>query len=242
MMKQKFSALIVDDERLARKELSTMLAEYKNISICGEAEDVPSALEAISKTNPDIIFLDIQMPGKSGFELLDEITTEAKIVFVTAYDEYAIRAFEVNALDYLLKPIAPERLQKAIERIQLQQEQGSHPEKNLNYEDRLFINFDSHLQFLKISSILSITSAGDYTQVVLANKKNGLTIKSMKEWEMRLPDNYFCRIHRSTIINMEHIDHLEEWFNYSYRVYMHGVEQPFLLSRRYVAKLKNMMG
>lgn len=241
-MKQKLSALIVDDERLARKELSSMLADYKNISICGEAEDVPSALEAIKNTNPDIIFLDIQMPGKSGFDLLEEVSTIAKIIFVTAFDEYAIRAFEVNALDYLLKPIAPERLQKAIERIQMEQDQEAQPEKKLNYEDRLFINFDSNLQFLKISSILSITAAGDYTQVLLATNKNGLTLKSMKEWENRLPENYFCRIHRSTIINMEYIERLEEWFNYSYRVYMKGVKEPFLLSRRYVARLKSRMG
>lgn len=241
-MKQKLSALIVDDERLARKELSTMLADYKNISICGEAEDVPSALKAIKDASPDIIFLDIQMPGKSGFDLLKEIPTTAKIIFVTAFDEYALRAFEVNALDYLLKPIAPERLQKAIERIQMEQDQEAQPEKKLHYEDRLFINFDSHLQFLKISSILSIIAAGDYTQVMLNNSTNGLTLKSMKEWENRLPENYFCRIHRSTIINMEHIERLEEWFNYSYRVYIKGVKEPFLLSRRYVTKLKSKLG
>ncbi|MCK5343701.1 MAG: response regulator, partial [Candidatus Heimdallarchaeota archaeon] len=169
------SALIVDDERLARKELSKMLVDYENIHICGEAEDGPSAIEAIKDTNPDIIFLDIQMPGKSGFDLLEEISTTAKIIFVTAYDEYAIRAFEVNALDYLLKPITTERLQKAIERIELKQDQKLIPEKKINYEDRLSISFNSQLQFLKISSILSITSAGDYTKVVLINNKNGLT-------------------------------------------------------------------
>jgi len=241
-MDQKLSALIVDDERLARKELSKMLGDYKNIFICGEAEDVPTALETIKKTNPDIIFLDIQMPGKSGFDLLEEVSTTAKIIFVTAYDEYAIRAFEVNALDYLLKPIAPIRLQKAIERVQLKQEQGIPSEKQIKYEDRLFINFDSHMHFIKISSIHNITAAGDYTQVYLTDNKSGLTLKSMKEWEKRLPENFFCRIHRSTIINMEYMDHLEEWFNYSYRVYMKGVKDPFLLSRRYVSKLKSIMG
>ena len=241
-MSQKYSALIVDDERLARKELANMLSEYECVSICAEAGDVPSAIEAIEKNKPDIIFLDIQMPGKSGFDLLEEVTTDARIIFVTAFDEYAIRAFDVNALDYLLKPIAPERLQKAIERIQLEQEHEAQTDKKLTYDDRLFINFDSHLQFLKISSIISITAAGDYTQVLISDKKSGLTLKSMKEWESRLPENYFCRIHRSTIINMEYIERLEEWFNYSYQVHMKGVSQPHLLSRRYVAKLKAKMG
>ena len=241
-MSQKYSALIVDDERLARKELANMLSEYECVSICAEAGDVPSAIEAIEKNKPDIIFLDIQMPGKSGFDLLEEVTTDARIIFVTAFDEYAIRAFDVNALDYLLKPIAPERLQKAIERIQLEQEHEAQTDKKLTYEDRLFINFDSHLQFMKISSIVSITAAGDYTQVLISDKKSGLTLKSMKEWESRLPENYFCRIHRSTIINMEYIDHVEEWFNYSFRVYLKGIEKPLVMSRRYAAKLKEILG
>ncbi len=241
-MRDKLTALIVDDERLARKELSTMLAEYEGILVCAEAEDAPSAVKAIEKDNPDIIFLDIQMPGKSGFDLLEEISTKAKIIFITAFDEYAIRAFEVNALDYLLKPITSERLQRAIERVQVEQEQEALPRKKLRYDDRLFTNFDSKLHFLKISSILKIAAAGDYTELFLKDGKKGLTLKSMKEWEARLPENNFCRIHRSSIINMEYIDRMEEWFNYSYRIYMKGSKDPLLLSRRYVAKLKSRMG
>lgn len=241
-MNKQFKALIVDDERLARKELRSMLAKYENLSVTGEAEDVPSAISAIEKTNPDIIFLDIQMPGKSGFDLLEEIELNAKIIFVTAFDEYAIRAFEVNALDYLLKPITPERLNKAIARLQLDNDEKEQSVKKLNYDDRLFLSLDSHLQFLKISSILSINAAGDYTEVLLSENKKRLTLKSMKEWESRLPENYFCRIHRSTIVNLEYIDRLEEWFNYSYRVYIKGVKNPYLLSRRYAAKLKTKLG
>lgn len=240
-MDQKLLALIVDDERLARKELSVMLEPYNQISICGQAEDVLSAKKAIEEYNPDVIFLDIQMPGKSGFELLEMVQTEANIIFVTAFDEYAIRAFEINALDYLLKPITKERLQKAIERILNNSQANEIPDKKLLYEDRLFINFDSHLQFIKIDSILSITSAGDYTKLVLTDKRQGLTLKSMKEWEQRLPENYFCRIHRSNIVNMEYIERLEEWFNYSHRVYLAGQEEPLLLSRRYASKLKNKL-
>jgi len=241
-MNNKFNALIVDDERLARKELRSLLADYENISIVGEAEDVPSAVRAIGELKPDVIFLDIQMPGKSGFDLLEEIKTDIKIIFVTAFDEFAIRAFEVNALDYLLKPITPDRLTKALDRIQEEEDQTEQSQKNLSYNDRLFLTIDSHLQFLKISTILSINSAGDYSEILTFDGKKGLTLKSMKEWEQRLPQNYFCRIHRSTIVNMEYIDRLEEWFNYSYRVYMKGLDDPYLLSRRYAAKLKNKLG
>ena len=241
-MENKLSALIVDDERLARRELAGMLADYDFIHICGEADDVPTALQQVHTLKPDIIFLDIQMPGKSGFDLLKDLDPDIKIIFVTAFDEYAIRAFEVNALDYLLKPIHPERLAAAIDRIQTDSEQEVSPNKILKYEDRLFLHFNTGMNFLKISSILSISAAGDYTQVLLHDNKKGLTPKSMKEWEQRLPESYFCRIHRSTIINMEHIERLEEWFNYSYRVYMKGQKEPYSLSRRYVAKLKSKMG
>jgi len=113
--------MIIDDERLARRELTQMLSEFDCISICGEADDVPSAIAAIEKLNPDVLFLDIQMPGNSGFDLLDKYSVKAKVIFVTAFDEYAIRAFEVNAMDYLLKPISPERLAKAIDRLEEQE-------------------------------------------------------------------------------------------------------------------------
>ena len=241
-MSKKLKALIVDDERLARKELVSMLAEFGNVVIAGEAEDVPSALAEIEKSNPDLIFLDIQMPGKSGFDLLNEVQIDAHIIFVTAFDEYAIRAFEVNALDYLLKPITHERLANAIDRLEFLKESNSEVLKRLSYDDSLFIKLDSHLRFLKISSILSISSAGDYTEVLTSDLKKSLVMKSMVEWENRLPENQFCRIHRSTIINLEHVDRLEEWFNYSYQVYLKEVKKPYLLSRRYVAKLKNKMG
>jgi two-component system LytT family response regulator len=237
---KKYNALIVDDERLARNELIRMLSEFSNIRIIGEAEDVPGAVKAITDLQPNVIFLDIQMPGKSGFDLLNEIETDAKIIFVTAFDEYAIRAFEVNALDYLLKPITRDRLAGAVER--LEQDQMPPGLRKLRYDDRLFLMVDSKMSFLKIDSIVAISSAGDYTEIHIAGGEKGLTAKSMKEWETRLPENYFCRIHRSTIINMEYINRLEEWFNYSYRIYMKGLEDPYLLSRRYVARLKSKMG
>lgn len=241
-MKNNYKALIVDDERLARKELRSMLSDYDNIQIAGEAEDVTSAKAAIEKNKPDVIFLDIQMPGKSGFDLLDEIKINAKVIFVTAFDEYAIRAFEVNALDYLLKPITPERLDNAIKRLSTNGDLKDKQFRNLKYNDRLFLSVNSRMQFLKVSSIMSISAAGDYSEILTVNGQKELTVKSMKEWESRLPENYFCRIHRSTIINMEFIDKLEEWFNYSYRVFLKGITDPYLISRRCVSKLKDRLG
>lgn len=241
-MQKQLTALIIDDERLARKDLISLLSEHPNIKVVGEADDVSSAIQAIEQLNPDIIFLDIQMPGESGFDLLNKIKVEAKVIFVTAFDEYAIRAFEVNALDYLLKPVNPDRLVRTIERLEQEEETEPIEQRNLNYDDRLFLMVDNQMKFLKIKSILSISAAGDYSEIITTDKQKGLALKSMKEWEIRLPEQYFCRIHRSTIINMEYIDRLEEWFNYSFRVYLKGIEKPYVMSRRYMAKLKKQLG
>ena len=241
-MPKQFKALIVDDERLARKDMISLLSEHDNITVVGEAGDVKTAINAIGRFNPDVIFLDIQMPGESGFDLLEKIETDAKIIFITAFDEYAIRAFEVNALDYLLKPVNPHRLRRTLERLELNDIPGKNQTRMLQYDDRLFLMLDNHLRFLKINTILSITSAGDYSEIMTTDGQKGLVLKSLKEWQMRLPQQYFSRIHRSTIVNMEYIDRLDEWFNYSYRVYLKGIGKPFVMSRRYAARLKKMLG
>jgi DNA-binding LytR/AlgR family response regulator len=136
-MKKSFRALVIDDERLARKDLIALLGAHDQVTVVGEAEDVPSAINTIQALNPDVIFLDIQMPGDSGFDLLEKTEVKAHIIFVTAYDEYAIRAFEVNALDYLLKPVNPERLAKALEKLELQERDPRAEIRKLNYEAAL---------------------------------------------------------------------------------------------------------
>jgi two-component system LytT family response regulator len=238
----KIKAIIVDDERLARKELTSMLGEFDNVELIGEADSVASATDLINSSSPDVIFLDIQMPGESGFELANKTDLDAKIIFVTAYDEYALRAFEVNALDYLMKPINPKRLKQAVDRILESADEKPEEGKKLNYDDNLFIPLNSKFRFVKVSSILSIKSAGDYSEVITSDGTKGLVLKSMKEWESRLPEKYFTRIHRSTIINMEYVDKLEEWFNNSYRIYLKSIKEPFIISRRYAAKLKERFG
>lgn len=241
MDKPKVRALIVDDERLARKDLMNMLAEIPNVETVGEAQDVPSAIQAIESLNPDIVFLDIQMPGQTGFDLIEQVDYTGKIVFVTAYDDYALRAFEINALDYLMKPVTPDRLQKSIERVHQEVQQSStKTQEPLKYSDRLFTTIGNKIQFLKIDSIILIQSEGDYTYVTCNNGMKGLVTKPMKEWEERLPENYFCRVHRNSIINTEFIDEVEKWFNYSYRAKLKGIKEPVIISRRYAKKLKDL--
>jgi two-component system LytT family response regulator len=240
-MKTLLKSIIVDDEELAREDLKALLKNFNDIEIVGEAETVEEVKSLIQNFNPDLIFLDIQMPGKSGFEMLEEIQTEAKIIFVTAYDEFAIRAFEVNAKDYLLKPVNKERLSQAIERVKLDQINEDNIQTRLLFTDSIFLQVNNHYQFVKISSIIKITSAGNYSEIFTSSNVKGLVLKSLKEWEARLPENYFVRIHRNAIINLEFVDHVEKWFNYSYKVFIKDVEVPLVISRRYAARLKERM-
>jgi two-component system LytT family response regulator len=241
-MTKPYRALIIDDERLARKDLAAMLADVEGISVVGEAEDAASASLAMERLNPDVIFLDVQMPGESGFDLLEKHPFSGKVVFVTAYDEYAIRAFEVNALDYLLKPVNPERLARSIERLEMEEEAESAPSRKLLGDDRLFLSVDDRLRFVKVGRILCIQSAGDYSEVWTADGEKTLTSKPLREWEHRLPVNCFCRIHRCTIVNMDYIERIEEWFNHSYRLTLKGVQEPFVISRRYAAMIRHRFG
>jgi len=240
---KRWKALIVDDERLARKDLRKMLAEHDHIEILGEAVSGDDALEKIRELEPDLLFLDIQMPGMSGFELLERLDSRLRVIFVTAFDEYALRAFEVNALDYLLKPINPKRLVESVQRLEeeIEVEAESSELRLLEIDDRLLIRLDNHFRFLRVDEICCIQSAGDYSEVITRENRKHLVYKSMSEWEQRLPSNTFCRIHRSTIINLDRLEKLEEWFNHSYRVYLKDMPEPYIMSRRYATKLKKAM-
>ncbi|MCX6120933.1 MAG: LytTR family DNA-binding domain-containing protein [Ignavibacteriales bacterium] len=237
-MKKKLRALLIDDERLARNDLRSLLSEYDSIEVIGEADSVQKAIEVITAEDPDLLFLDIQMPGESGFDLLEKIDLQAHVIFVTAFDEYAIRAFEVDAIDYLLKPVNPERLKTAIERLNREKAYSPNKQRILDYDDAMLLSLNSHLKFLRVNSIVSIQSAGDYSEIITSEGKKGLIQKSMTEWEQRLPEKYFCRIHRSTIVNIEFVTKIDEWFGNSYQVHLKGIETPLTMSRRYAALLK----
>ncbi|UCF63492.1 MAG: response regulator, partial [bacterium] len=178
-MKNKFSAVIVDDERLARNDLRLLLSEFEIVEIIGEADNVISAEKIIRKLKPEVVFLDIQLTGESGFDLVDRLDELPKIIFVTAFDEYAMRAFEINALDYLLKPVNPKRLAHSLERLTMPDRKTEENVRSLLYDDRLFVNLNNQFRFIKISSILSISAAGDYSKILTASDQKGLVQKSM---------------------------------------------------------------
>lgn len=236
-------AILIDDERLARQELKSLLAAYPEIQIVGEANNVETAIESIKQLKPDVIFLDIQMPGKNGFELLEEISGVPEVVFVTAYDEYAIRAFEVNALDYLLKPVQSNRLAETVKKI-LNKENSEKQESKeqslpLNDNDQVFVKDGEKCWFVKLSDVRLFESEGNYVRIYF-DKNRPLILRSLNNLDERLNNRTFFRASRKHIINLKWVESIESWFNGGLMVKLRGGEQ-VEISRRQAAKLKDMM-
>ncbi len=234
-------SIIVEDEWLVREELKTLLAEYPEIKLVGEAANVPQAIDLVNKVHPDVIFLDIQMPGATGFDLLEQTDITSKIIFVTAYDQYALKAFEVNTLDYLLKPIQKERLAKTIQRLLTGERAISRISQKLGYDDVVYVLVNGSLKFIKVSLLKCIIAEGNYSYIYYKDRKKELVSKTLQEWEETLPDDYFVRIHRSTIVNFEYVDQVKKCRNYTHQVYVRDIEKPFVMSRRYAARLKKTL-
>ena len=240
--------IIIDDERLARNELKKLLQEYSEIEVIDEAANVQEGIEKIEKHNPDLIFLDIQMPGKTGFDLLEELDRAPKVIFTTAYDEFALKAFEVNALDYLLKPVEPRRLSDAIQKVQQDQNHetstgisnGTVARNNLlNDDDQVFVKDGERCWFVKLNEIRLFESVGNYAKVFFGPNKP-LILKSLNSLEERLDDKVFFRANRKHIINMRWIEKIEPYFNGGLLLELKGGEK-IEVSRRQTVKFKEMM-
>ena len=239
----KYKSLIVDDERLARRELRSLLAEFAEIEIVGEADNLTDAVQLIENMRPDVVFLDIQLAGETGFDLLEETPHAFQTIFVTAFDEFAIRAFDVSAVDYLLKPVNPKRLKKTIDKLSEAKNTSSAENlRPLKLEDRLFLELGARSVFLKINRISHVLAANDYSEIFTIDGSKYLIEKTLREWETRLPVEHFARIHRGCIINLECVERVEHWFNRSYQIFLQNCREPFSVSRRYAAKLKERFG
>jgi two-component system, LytTR family, response regulator len=217
-------ALIVDDERLARSEVRRLLSEFSWISVIGEAENADEALAQINELRPDLLFLDVQMPGKTGFDLLESIRGDPPhVIFTTAYDEFALRAFEVNALDYLVKPITPERLALALSRVR---EAGPQPVSDvpLRASDHVLVRDGSRCWFIPLHRIRLLESDGNYTRVYFDSAKP-LIYRSLSTLEQRLPADAFFRINRQQIVNLDYIENVESWFSGGLKIWLRGGEQ-----------------
>jgi len=240
-VKARLTALLVDDERLARAELRRMLAAHPEIEVAGEAVDVAEAEAAIARLSPDVVFLDIRMPGASGFDLVEKVPSGTRVVFVTAYSEYALRAFEANALDYLMKPVPPERLAAAVRKLLDGTPAASAPGRPLHLDDPLIVPSGTHYRVVRVRQIVCLRAARDSSEAVTADGRTTLVGRSLKEWEELLPPRHFLRVHRSTIVNVEHVERIEPWFKAGFRVRLRGLPDPVEVSRRHAALLREML-
>jgi two-component system LytT family response regulator len=238
-------AILIDDERLARNELRKLLQDYPEIEVVDEAANVDEAVKKIKEHTPDLIFLDIQMPGKTGFDLLNELEHTPDIIFTTAYDEYALRAFDVNALDYLLKPIEPKRLAEAIHKLEDFEESVSSVSDVmqirtiLSENDQVFVKDGDRCWFVRLGEIRLFESVGNYVKVFFASNKP-LILKSLNALEERLDEKVFFRANRKHIVNMRMIERVEPYFNGGLLLELQGGEK-IEVSRRQAVKFKEMM-
>ncbi len=249
----KITALIVDDEPLAREKIRRLLRSENDIRIVGEAMSGAEAVELIESRKPDLVFLDIQMPEMNGFEVLQSIENEKMpaVIFVTAYDKYAIKAFEIHALDYLLKPFDSERLQSALNRVREYLEarnHGSLDEKLLSllsdlkaerdYPERFVLKNAGRVFFIKTSDIDWIEAAGNYVKLH-TGKDAHLLRETMNKTEAKLNPEKFLRIHRSSLVNIDRIKELNPLFNGDYTVIMQDKTE-LTLSRNYHDRLREL--
>jgi two-component system LytT family response regulator len=241
-------AIIIDDERLARTELRKLLQDYPEIEIVDEASNAEEGIQKIENHNPELIFLDIQMPGKTGFDMLSELDHSPQVIFTTAYDEYALKAFEVNALDYLVKPIEPRRLADAVEKLKRTTHNGSaerinyhhsEPANILGENDQVFVKDGERCWFVKLSEVRLFESVGNYAKVFFGGNKP-LILKSLNALEERLDDKVFFRANRKHIVNLRMIDKIEPYFNGGLLLELKGGEK-IEVSRRQTVKFKEMM-
>jgi len=235
-------ALIIDDERLARTELKRLLSPFKEINVVGEAVNADDALEKIPELKPDLLFLDIQMPGKTGFELLEELDSVPTVIFVTAYDEYALKAFEYNALDYLLKPIEPKRLEETVNKLIEKKRKKTISELDkdfLSESDQVFVKDGEKCWFVKLENVRLFESEGNYVRIYFGENKP-LILRTLNYLDERLDDKTFFRANRKHIVNLKWIASIEPWLNGGLLVKLKD-GQKVEVSRRQAIKFKDML-
>ena len=232
-------SLIIDDERPARKELTFLLKDIEAVEVVGESDNISDSISLIKKLKPDLVFLDIQLAGENGFDLLEQVCVDFKIIFVTAYDEYAVKAFDVNASDYLLKPVDPERLDKALKRIQVRPVNGKSVIRRFSYQDSIYLKqTNCTARFVEIKTIIAITSVGNHSKITTLGGHRYIILKTLKQWEEELPDA-FIRVHRATIVNLKHISRIDNYSRGHHRVFLNHIDLPFEVSRNCFRDLKN---
>lgn len=234
------TSIIVEDSRLARQELKNLLEKHPEIQVVGEAAHAEEARQLIEALEPDLLFLDIQLPGKNGFDLLEMLETSPMVVFTTAFDEYAVKSFEYNTLDYLLKPIRPERLKATIERVlDRWKNQTKTKRSTMHAQSQVFVRDGDTCWLVQLKEVRLLEVVGNYTRLYFENHRP-LIQRSLNQLEARLDPEVFFRINRQQMINLQWIEHIDTWFNGKLKIRLRGGEE-VEVSRRQAAKFKDIL-
>ncbi|MBC7367524.1 MAG: response regulator transcription factor [Undibacterium sp.] len=255
-------ALLIDDEPSAREDLRGMLAAHRAVTVIGEAGLIPAARTLLARDDYDLVFLDVQLRGGSGFDLVPSVRPAAAIVFVTGYERYAVRAFEVNALDYLVKPVATDRLAATLRKLSGATAQPTVPDSvsssppsalssqltppatppPLRSDDRVFLKNDHTAKFVPVTEVSAIISRENYTDALLADGARFFMRRTMKSWEEFLPAELFVRVHRTTLVNLRQIERITEPDSETPHLHLHGVASPVACSHRLSPELRRRLG
>lgn len=230
--------VVIDDERPARDDLKHIMMPWPDVEVVGEAATIEEAVKVVARARPDVLLLDIQLHKRTGFELLSALEADVKVVFVTAFSEYAVRAFEVSAIDYLLKPVDAERLRRALYRVDERRSLPAAP--RLHHDEVLLLKSGRRYHFVPVHEIRFVRAEGEYTEVH-AVSATGLTTRSMADWEDMLPEDRFVRIHRATIVNLHFVATMAPADGASYQLTLRNAPQTLSVSRRYAAKLRDRL-
>ena len=240
------TALIVDDERLARSELRRLLKAHPEIEVIGEAANAAQAEDAIRALAPELIFLDVQMPGRSGFELLADLEQPPPVIFTTAYDQYALKAFEFGAYDYLLKPIAPNRLARALERLGNRRTTADEPPApssttdSLGENDQVFLKDDDRCWFVRVGDIRLLESEGNYARVYFKEHRP-LIARTLQALESRLDAQQFIRVSRRHIISLRFVRKVEPWVDGGLLLWLSEGDPEVKVARRRAQELRDRL-
>lgn len=236
--------VIIDDERLAREELKLLLTEFVEIEIIDEAQNGEEGIEKIRLHKPDLIFLDVSMPGMTGFEMLKQLDDVPQVIFITAFDEYALKAFDLQAIDYILKPIDSDRLSQAIKRVSVENvefdnlDYSSRVNKLLEPNDKVFIKDGEKCWFIELNRVRMMESDGNYVKVYF-DQYRPMVLRSLNNFESRLNPECFFRANRKFIINLNHVVAIETWFNGGLKVELSKGEK-VEISRRQAIRFKEV--
>jgi len=234
-------AVLVDDERLARQRLKTLLASHPSVTVVGEAADLAAARRVITEQQPEVVFLDIHLSPGDGFDLLPALPVETAVIFVTADAAYGVRAFETNALDYLLKPVHPDRLATTLQRLESRVRKPAAQDRRLAPEEAIILKSGLGWRRFSPREITTISAAGSYSRTGLCNGEPVLLLRSLEEWDRLLPTTGFVRVGRSLIVNLGAVQHFEIKHRDAAFLHLHGTKTPVTLGRAAIRELRRAL-